>query len=215
MIRHLWFDFSETIVVLRQERHDRLRYESYAAVVHQPVTDALMAEYNQLYKVHKQSNAAVFRSLGLPGSYWSGRVNSVAPLELYQLADPSIPSVLEDLKELLPISIFSNIKLESILPSFRISPLWFTNILSAGMVKEPKPALDGFKKMVELSRCQPAEILYIGDDIEKDVRPAKQVGIRAGLMWHHSPEADFQFERFSDMLSLVKSLPASPRAANP
>jgi len=201
-IKHIWFDFSETLVFLKKERNNRLRYETYAEVVGKPVTKELAAEYEELYKKFNHSNAAIFRSLGQPASFWSERVNAVEPSELYEMAAKNIPEVLEKLKGIVPISIFSNIQLEKLLGPLGIRSEWFSNILSAAMIKEPKPALDGFYKMVELSEVPAGEILYIGDDVGKDVRPAKQVGIQSGLMWNKSSEADYSFSNFEEVLDL-------------
>lgn len=203
-IKHILFDFSETIAFLKKERHDRLRYETYAQVIGKPVTEELVAEYENLYKKFNHSNAAIFRSLGQTSNYWSERVNSVEPSELYELADENVPRVLQKVKEIVPISVFSNIQLGKILAALNINPDWFTHVISAGMVEEPKPALDGFYKMVELSGIPAQEILYIGDDIGKDVKPAKQVGGQAGLMWKKSDEADYSFENFSEILEIFK-----------
>jgi FMN phosphatase YigB (HAD superfamily) len=204
MIKHIWFDFSETIALLHAEAHNNLRYNSYASVVKKPVTQELIDEYEALYEKNNHSNAAIFRSLGLPGNYWSDKINSVDPSELYKLADESIPEILKKLKEIVPISIFSNIKLGKVLADLGIDTEWFQHILSAGMVKEPKPALDGFYKMIELSQLPPNEILYIGDHVGKDIIPAKKVGIQAGLMWSKSDEADYCFEKFEDVVGLFK-----------
>lgn len=78
----------------------------------------------------------------------------------------------------------------------------FTHVISAGMIKEPKPALDGYYKMIEFSVLPPNEILYIGDDVGKDVLPAKQVGILTGLMWSKSDEADYCFGGFEEILNI-------------
>jgi FMN phosphatase YigB (HAD superfamily) len=56
--------------------------------------------------------------------------------------------------------------------------------------------------MIELSKIPAQEILYIGDDVGKDVKPAKQVGVKAGLMWKKSDEADYSFENFEDILDI-------------
>ncbi len=204
-IKHIWFDFSETIVFLRKERHNRLRYESYAEVVGKPVNDDLINEYEDLYRKNNKSNAAIFRSLGQSSNYWSDRINFLDPKELYRLADDSIPSILCEIREIVPISIFSNIELDRILIAFQIKQDWFTHIISAGMVKEPKPALEGFRKMVELSDLPPQNILYIGDDVGKDVRPAKQIGIQTGLVWSKSDEADYSFEDFKQIYKFTRN----------
>lgn len=204
-IKHIWFDFSETVAFLKKERQDRLRYETYSEVMGRPMSDELIAEYENLYKKFNHSNAAIFRSLGQTSNFWSERVNSVKPSELYELADKNVPKVLKRIKEFVPISLFSNIQLEKILKMLHINPRWFSNIINAAILKEPKPALDGFYKMVELSKIPAQEILYIGDDVGKDVRPAKQVGIQAGIIWKKSDEADYSFENFESILEIFKN----------
>lgn len=201
-IKHLWFDFSETIVFLQKDRHNQLRYETYAEIVNKPVNAELVEEFEELYKKFNHSNAAIFYSLGKPAGFWSDRVNSVPPSELYRLADPNIPEVLKKIKSLAPISIFSNIKLNNILPAVGINFEWFTHVISGGMVKDPKPALEGFYKIIELSQLPANQILYIGDNIGKDVLPAKKVGLKTGLMWIKSKEADYCFKNFEEILKI-------------
>jgi FMN phosphatase YigB (HAD superfamily) len=203
MIKHIWFDFSETIALLNKEVHNQLRYQSYAAVIGKPVSETLITEFEELYKKYNHSNAAIFRSLGLPSGYWSDKINSIDPAQFYRLADKTIPDALKKIKSIAPISLFSNIQLGQVLPVLGIDPSWFSNILSSGMLKEPKPALEGFYKMIELSHLPPSEIMYVGDHVGKDVLPAKQVGIITGLMWNKSPEADYCFENFNAILKVI------------
>ena len=65
MIKHIWFDFSDTLVSVNKDSHSRLRYETYARVVKKPVTPELINEYEKLYAENKHSNSAVFKSLGM------------------------------------------------------------------------------------------------------------------------------------------------------
>ena len=90
------------------------------------------------------------------------------------------------------------------MPALGIKLSWFVHILSASMLKEPKPALEGFYKMIELTGLPADEILYIGDHVEKDVRPAKRVGMRAGIVWKTSDEADFSFKTFDEILVFLQ-----------
>ncbi len=203
LIKHIWFDFSETIASLQKERHDQLRYETYSAVIGKEVSPELIQEYELLYEQHKHSNAAIFRSLGKESGFWSDRVNSVPSSELYILAEQNIPEILQKLAERLPISVFSNIRLENVLPDLEIKTQWFTHILSSADVNNPKPALDGFYKMVELSNLPANQILYIGDNVEKDVLPAKAVGAKAGLIYSFSDRADYNFKDFGDVLKII------------
>ncbi len=202
MIQHIWFDFSETIAALEKDYHDRLLYASFAHVVGEPVTPALIERYQQLRKIHK-SNSAVFTSLGRPSHYWSDCVNAVDPRQLYKLMSPRVPAVLQQLRDIVPISLFSNMHIENILSSLGIDPTWFANILFGGIFQQPKPALEGFYHIVELSKLPADSILYIGDDVEKDILPAQAVGMKTGIVWSTSPKADYSFLRFEEILQLV------------
>lgn len=201
-IKHIWFDFSDTLTFINEERHRRLRYESYAEAKGVPMSEKVVAEYEQL-RTKYHSHSAVFCSLGLPGSYWLERIASVAPEELYRLADLNIPKGLSEIGKLIPISLFTNVKPGPILQALGIDRSIFRHIVEGGMVKAPKPALEGFYKMIDLTGLPAKEILYIGDDVEKDIRPAKTVGIQAGIVWNKSNEADYQFEKFEDILAFT------------
>lgn len=203
-IKHIWLDFSETIALLHKEEHDKLRYEAYSSATGKELTPDLIDEYEELYRKYKNSNAAIFKSLGLPTAYWSKRVNSISPGKLYRLAQENIPEIINKLRHIVPVSIFSNIQLEDVLPALGINTEWFTHILSSAILTEPKPALEGFYKMVELSQLPPDEILYIGDDVGKDVIPAKTVGLKTGLIYKASTEADYCFDNFEAILDLLE-----------
>ena len=79
----------------------------------------------------------------------------------------------------------------------------YTHLIRSGMFKKPKPALDGFYKLVELSELPANKILCIGDSVGKDIVPAKQVGITTGLMWEQPYEADYSFGSFKDILEII------------
>ncbi|OGI93574.1 hypothetical protein A3A03_00390 [Candidatus Nomurabacteria bacterium RIFCSPLOWO2_01_FULL_40_18] len=126
------------------------------------------------------------------------------PRRIYVLTDPNISEVLREINKIIPISIFSNIKLDNILPSLDVDPKLFAHILSAGTVGASKPALKGFYKMIELSALSPEEILYIGDILEKDIIPAKKVGLKTASVFENLPDADYSFKDFRDILKFVK-----------
>ncbi|HEY4522056.1 MAG TPA: HAD family hydrolase [Candidatus Paceibacterota bacterium] len=200
-IRHLWFDFTDTIAAMDKTAFDDLIYSAYSEVVKKPVTDELVNEYKEQLGRHK-SNSAIFTSLGMRAGYLSDKAQDRSGL--YHLTDPHVPKVIAQLKDLLPVSIFSNSRLDATLPTLDIQLGWFTHILGPDVVKNPKPALDGFHKMVELSNVPAEAILYIGDDVEKDLVPAKQVGMQTGLLWKESQEADYCFKDFSHILESFK-----------
>jgi HAD superfamily hydrolase (TIGR01509 family) len=202
-IKHVWFDFSQTIAVENKEIHDKIKYETYASVVGRPVDETLKAEYEALYK-EKLSNSGVFTSLGLDSGFWSNHYSAIDPKALLRLAEPTIPEVLSRLRERVPISMWSNIRAEKILPALGIDPAWFTFFLSPDEVKNPKPALDGFKLLMEKSNLPAENILFVGDSVEKEMIPAKSLGIQTCLMWKTAPEPDFCFKSFNELLELIR-----------
>lgn len=203
MIKHIWFDFGGTLVVLNEQMHDELRYKVYSQVVKQPLDLNLIQEYKEKYKKH-HSNSAVFRDLGLPGNFWSQYVDSLDPALLYSLADKNIPEILLKLKTIIPISIFTNINTKIVFPKIGFKEEWFSHIIRGGMVKEPKPALEGFYKIIELTEELPENILYVGDSLEKDIKPAKAVGMQTCLIWDKSSEVDYSVTKFEELLNIVQ-----------
>lgn len=203
MIKHIWFDFSDTLVKLDLQQHNQLRYSSYAAVVKKPLDEKLIQEYEEMLKKYV-SNSGVFRALGLSATYWPERVSSVDPSLLYSLADQIIPEVLLRLKAIVPISLFTNINPEKILSAVGLNMNLFSYVIQAGMIKEPKPALEGFYKIIELTKEVPENILFVGDSLGKDIKPAKAVGLKTCLIWEKSAEADYSILKFDELLKFVK-----------
>ena len=204
MIKHIWFDFSDTIASIHKEIHHELLYKTFAKIKNQPLTLELVDEFKKLRQEHK-SNSGVFYALGKPAGFWSELIHTLDPRKSYALVDSNSPEVLKNLKNILPISIFSNMDLDKILPAVDIDPKLFTHILSGRMVGKPKPALEGFYKMIELSNLKPEEIFYIGDSIGKDIIPAKSVGVKTGFVFGEAKEADYSFKDFQDIFEFVKS----------
>lgn len=206
MIKHIWFDQDGTLTVHTSEfhrDHNLLRYQTYADLVKKPLTLEIEAEYEELYKRYG-SNSAVFRSLGMPSDYWQIRFNTLDPTKYYKPI-PAIYETLKKLKDTVPISIFTNVKSDNIsrtLASVSIDPAWFTYIITGDDITERKPALEGFRLMIKKSALSSAEILYVGDRVDVDIKPAKELGIKTGLVYGKSKLADYSFKNFDDILTI-------------
>ncbi len=206
MIKHIWFDVDGTLTIHTPEFHkvhNALRYKTYADFIKKPVTKELMEEYETLYKKYG-SNSAVFRSLGLPSDYWQKYFNTIDEVKYFK-PNIVVKKTLEQLKDKVPISIFTNVKPErnvSTLAAIDVKPELFTYIITGDDIKERKPALDGFYLMIEKTKLPPGEILYVGDRVDVDIKPAKLVGMKTCLVWSKSDEADYSFENFEDLLSI-------------
>jgi len=207
MIKHVWFDTSGTLyreLPEYQAAHDDYLYKEMAAVTGETDIEKLKAQYADLYEQHG-SNSAVFQALGKPVDYWQKKFEGFDS-NSWLKPDPEITDTLRQLKDRLAISLFTNLrigKLEDLLQDLEIPRQFFTNVLSATDVGKPKPDLAGFHKMVELTGVDAAEILYVGDKVNKDIKPAKKVGMITCLVYSYSPEADYSIDAFPELLKIV------------
>ena len=49
-IKHIWFDFSDTIAAIDSKRHDELRYQEFARLRGCEVDENIVLEYKKLYE---------------------------------------------------------------------------------------------------------------------------------------------------------------------
>lgn len=206
-IKHVWFDLGGTLYKETEafnELHDSYRYQTYAGVAGISDLAIAKAEFLELYKING-SNSAVFRSLGKESGFWMKALDSMDFTSVLK-PDSQVFQTLHELKERVPISIFTNFhkeKLVNLLEYLEIQPSWFQNLLSGDDIAERKPALDGFHEMIRLSRLNPEEIIYVGDRVDVDIKPAKSVGMKTCLIYSKSDEADFCVNTFDQLLSIA------------
>ncbi len=207
MIEHIWFDTSGTLYHETPEfeaARDAYLYKNIARVTGEPDLQKVQREYKRLYERHA-SNSAVFQALGMPADYWQKKFEKFDSNSLLR-PDVEILKTLQLLKARVPISVFTNLrvdKLKDMLRHLQIPLDYFTHVLSAVDAGRPKPDLAGFHKMVELSGASAGNILYVGDKVNKDIRPAKKVGMLTCLIWSESPEADFSIPSFGDLVEIL------------
>jgi len=205
-IKHIWFDFGGTLYRETPKFHavhDQHRYKTYAELTGKTDHEVAKQEFHELYNKHG-SNSAVFRSLGQSSDYW---MKSMDELDFTAILhpDPEVTETLKNLQPLVGISLFTNFphkRIVDLLDHLEIQASMFTHILSGDDVAERKPALDGFHLMVEKSGIPANQILYVGDRVDVDVKPAKAVGMKTCLLYTQSDEADFCFNRFEDLLTI-------------
>jgi len=90
--------------------------------------------------------------------------------------------VLQDAKRLkLHVGLLSDADRESLdvaMDAVRLKPS-FDAITTSEEIKRSKPAKEMFLAALEKAGCKPQEAVYIGDSVERDVRGARAVGMRA------------------------------------
>lgn len=207
-VKHVWFDFAGTLFKETpefNELHDKLRYQTYANL--QGLDDLSKAknEFLELYSKYG-SNSAVFRSLGQSSGYWMKALDDFDFASVLK-PDPIVYETLNKLKDIVLISLFTNFvrdRIPKLLALLDIPVEDFTHILGGDDIKERKPALDGFRLMIEKSNLPADQILYVGDRVDVDIKPAKAVGMKSCLVYSKSPEADYSFDSFDELMSLVQ-----------
>ncbi|HWB39169.1 MAG TPA: HAD family hydrolase [Candidatus Saccharimonadales bacterium] len=205
-IKHVWFDMEGTLTVHTpkwESAHNKLLLETYSEVTGKPVSDQLWREYCAIY-VQQGTHSAAFRSLGLPSDFWQLRFAKLDE-EKYYAPDERVYATLNKIRNVVPISLFSNAKPDRIARTLKVIEVdsgWFTHILSGDEVPERKPELHGFHRLIELSALDPGEILYVGDRVKADIDPAKSLGMQTALVWNSDVSADYSFENFANLKTL-------------
>lgn len=208
-IKHVWFDFAGTLYKETpefNELHDQLRYKTYAGLKGIKDLEVAKEEFLMQYEKYK-ANSAVFKSLGQPSNFWMKALDNLDYASVLK-PDPEVSETLDKLKDIMRISLFTNFvryRVLELLTLLEVPAEYFTHLLCGEDITERKPALDGFYEMVKLSGVPADQILYIGDRVEVDIKPAKQVGINTCLLYSESPEADVCLDNFKDILSLFTS----------
>jgi HAD superfamily hydrolase (TIGR01549 family) len=205
-IHHVWFDLGETINIHSPEFtkvRDDLKAKLYAELVNKPVSQQLEEEYRELYKKYG-SNSSVFAELGKPSDFWQAHFSQIDKTKFYK-PDSRVYGTLKKLKTIVSISLFSNIKPDEIIRTLgliKVDPAWFTFIISGDEVGKRKPDPEGFHKIIAKSNLPPEEILYVGDRVNVDIKPAKALGMQTCLVWANSKEADYSCDSFEKILTI-------------
>jgi HAD superfamily hydrolase (TIGR01549 family) len=207
MIKEIWFDLNGTLTQHTPEflkALDALCFEAYAEATHQPVTDTMKQEYRKAYK-EQGSKSAVFKSLGMPKDFWPSYFSRLDESQYYR-PDERVYQTVDAIRKKVPIGLLSNSSLgrvERTLKAVDIDPSWFTHVLTNRDISNPKPHPHGFKLLIAHSRANPNELLFVGDREDVDIIPAKRLGLVTAMVWGKSKEADYSFDDFTELLSLL------------
>ncbi len=208
-VKHIWWDVEETLFRAPKEylaAKEQRRYELFAEITRRPLSEDLKRKYKVLFKKYK-GHSAVFQSLGKTKNFWQDELDKI-DITAYLHPDQKVTDMFSKFSQLTYThSIFTNRtepSLKQILKHLQIPESLFTHFITNKDIVHPKPHPEGFQRMVALSRQQPDENLFVADTIEKDILPAKKVGMKTVLVW--SPEkqtdADVTLPHVWDVISL-------------
>ena len=116
-------------------------------------------------------------------------------------------SILKNLWGRYQLGIISNFSgnLTRILDEFSLSS-YFSFVLDSYHVGHSKPALEIFQLAIQTCRVQPSEICFIGDNIDRDIAPAKHLGMKTILIRPtlKNSMADYTLASVEDLLMFIQ-----------
>jgi putative hydrolase of the HAD superfamily len=126
----------------------------------------------------------------------------------YLEKDEELGVVIAKLAKHYKLGIISNLKkshILEVLEALGLSPNNFSYFVTEDIVRQIKPAAEPFLKSVKLANCKPDECLYVGDSPTKDMRPAKESGMKTILVAENPSDQDKKYS--DDVINNIKVLP--------
>lgn len=112
MIKEIWFDTAGTLYKETPEFEKAYKayvYEVFGEATGETDADKRKALRDELYAKHGSTSSA-FHALGLLHDYWQRKFEEFSPASLLK-PDPEVTDTLRKLKDLVPISVFTNVRL--------------------------------------------------------------------------------------------------------
>ena len=205
---HIWFDLEGT--VLKNPLYDAavedFAYQLYLQETGKQRTADTKKEFDLLLKQHIRKSL-IFVALGKSKKFYAEAFATQFPFQNYVSADIDVQAVVSFLKQKnIALGVYTSlprVPLVKILVLLGLNPSDFT-LLSGDDVKNAKPDPEGFKKIVQLCGVPAEHILFVGDSEQKDIIPAKNVGIKTIFVRGSSSLADYCALDFKELLSFFQ-----------
>jgi FMN phosphatase YigB (HAD superfamily) len=204
----MWFDVGNTLYAdspAYLEAHDTHRYAAYGALTGQADPQTAKVEYDARHEQYG-SNAAVFRSLGMPPGYWQAIFEEKDFVSLLD-PDPEALPTLESIRDITPISILTNYgktNLQRLLGRLGLPEEYFDHIITSDDLHEKKPSEEGYRRAIELSGVPAYENMFVGDRVDVDILPAQRLGMATCLVRNETGAADYVTRSFSGVYLILQ-----------
>lgn len=179
-IKHVCFDCDGTLYFFSPEltkSTNDLVTKQLSEQLKIPQTD-VMEDYFKRVKKYKTKTAAI-TSYGLSGEQAREIINKL-DIASFVNPDPELVEMINILKKRnLDLSIFTNNKmstLENIIKKIGLSAGDFNFLVTPEQVPS-KPSIEGYLYVVKKSELPASQLLFVGDRLEADIEPAREVGM--------------------------------------
>jgi len=131
-------------------------------------------------------------------------------LQLY----PEVKEVLDELRSAYRVALVSDAQPCYALPEIKAMGLygWFDPIIISGLYGFRKPDARLTGKALEIMKLLPSEVIFVGNDMYRDIYGASRLGIRTifvdsnqGTKSYENVAPDYHVSRFEDVLKGVKA----------
>ncbi len=211
MIKWIWWDFDGTIykVPLEYEQEeDKIKLKAFSEITGKPKNAETFEEYKTLHR-HHGSNSMVFYAHGKERDFWRKSVQHLDVSSYLKFDQRTKDAFKEFAKIPVKHGIYTNNSLPEVKKILKVMGVdfnLFKHFITGDKGLLPKPDLQGFRKILELTKAPAGEILFVGNEIKKDILPAKSLGMQTCLVWTDEKplEADYAFPHVADVVKIFK-----------
>lgn len=208
IITHIWFDLEGTL--LKNPAYDAavedFAYQLYLQETGQEASSETKHFFDALLKEQKRKSL-IFVSLGKSKKFYAEAFATQFPFQQYVSQDKDVQSAISFLKQKkIGLGVYTSLPREPLVTILGLLGLhsdYFT-LLSGDDVQKGKPDPEGFEKIVQLCGVPAQQILFVGDSEQKDIIPAKSVGMKTVLVCGASLLADYSAADFRTLLTLFQ-----------
>ncbi len=203
-ITNIWFDLEGTL--LKNPAYDAavedFAFQLYLQETGKQRTLETKKEFDALLKHHGRKSL-IFVALGKSKKFYAEAFATQFPFQKYVTEDTDVQAVISLLKQKnIDVGVYTSLPkdpLVKIIGLLGLDPNDFT-LLSADDITKAKPDPEGFEKIVQLCSVPSEQIIFVGDNEQKDILPAKSVGMKTIFVRGSCEVADYSFVDFKELL---------------
>ncbi|MEK6921678.1 MAG: HAD-IA family hydrolase [Nanoarchaeota archaeon] len=207
-ITHIWFDLEGTL--LKNPTYDAavedFAYQLYLQETGKKRAAETKKEFDLLLKQHVRKSL-IFVALGKSKKFYAEAFATQFPFQNYVSVDKDVQAVISFLKDKkIGLGVYTSLPRDPLVKILGLLGLHSSDftLLSGDDVTKGKPDPEGFEKIVQLCSVPAAHIIFVGDSEQKDIIPAKSVGMKTILVRGSCAVADYCVADFKELLSFLQ-----------
>ncbi|MHA1607385.1 MAG: HAD family hydrolase [Candidatus Freyarchaeota archaeon] len=171
----------------------------------------VMEELRREGYVERPPSTLIAEKLGVTREEFYGAIDKVDPAE-HVAPDPELASTLREMKNSFKLAVLTNLSrkgLRGVFSALGLGEELFDVVLTADDLDLLKPHPSAFKKVLESLGVKPEEAVMVGDMVESDLAPAKELGMKTILVSDKpadSPHVDLTVKRAAEIKDRIRLL---------